>query len=109
MSNPEGEYYLELEGLNYKDAILHTLFIMNQCPINHDKFGKETTLNHIEIRRMHKGGNWQDFEWFIDGIRLCQYLTDKKSIELPELIEPFLVLLIMVFSEIGKYIYSWKE
>lgn len=22
--------------MNYKDAILHTLFIMNQCPINHD-------------------------------------------------------------------------
>ncbi|MGN0426959.1 MAG: hypothetical protein ACI4F0_04070 [Agathobacter sp.] len=40
LSNPENEDYLELEGLQYKDAVLHTLSIMNRCSIDHDTFGK---------------------------------------------------------------------
>lgn len=40
LSNPENYDYIELEGLRYKDAILHTLSIMNRCPVNHDTFDK---------------------------------------------------------------------
>ena len=40
LDNPEIEDYLTLEGLAYKDAILHTLSIMNHYQINHDIFGK---------------------------------------------------------------------
>ena len=46
-------------------------------------------MNHIEIRKVHKGGNWYDFEWFIDGIRLSQYLMEQKNVELPQKVEPF--------------------
>lgn len=46
-------------------------------------------MNHIEIRRIHKDGNWHDFEWFIDGIRFSQYLNDRKAVELPKNVEPF--------------------
>lgn len=47
------------------------------------------TLNNIEIRKVHKGGNWYDFEWFIDGIRLSKYLIDRKNVELPYKVELF--------------------
>lgn len=40
LSNSENNDFLELEGLQHKDAILRTLSIMNSCPINHDTFGK---------------------------------------------------------------------
>lgn len=46
-------------------------------------------MNNIEIRKVHKVGNWYDFEWFIDGIRLSKYLIDRKNIELPHKVEPF--------------------
>lgn len=40
MSNPDNDFYLELECSNYKEAILNTLTEMNVYPINHDEFGK---------------------------------------------------------------------
>lgn len=46
-------------------------------------------MNNIEIKKIHKGGNWYDFEWFIDGIRLSKYLINKKNVELPYKVEPF--------------------
>ena len=46
-------------------------------------------MNNIEIRKVHKVGNWYDFEWFVDGIRLSKYLIDRKNIELPHKVEPF--------------------
>ncbi len=41
IDNPENDDYLELEGLKYKDAILHTMKIMENYSINHDIFGEK--------------------------------------------------------------------
>jgi hypothetical protein len=47
------------------------------------------SLNHIELKRIQKNKNWVDFEWFIDGKKLCEHLDDRKSVELPKNVAPF--------------------
>lgn len=39
-SNPTDEVLIDLEGRNFKDAILHTLHLMNSNIIDVDEFGK---------------------------------------------------------------------
>ena len=46
-------------------------------------------MNHIELKRIQKNKNWVDFEWFIDGKKLCEHLDDRKSVELPKNVTPF--------------------
>ena len=46
----------------------------------------ENHLNHIELKRIQKNKNWNEFEWFIDGKKLCEYLKEKQVVELPEIV-----------------------
>jgi len=41
------------------------------------------------MKKVQKSDNWADYEWFIDGVRLSQYLHDNKNVELPNNVEPF--------------------
>lgn len=47
----------------------------------------ENCLNHIELKKIQKNKNWNDFEWFIDGKKLFEYLNEKQVIELPEIVD----------------------
>lgn len=46
-------------------------------------------MNQLEMKKVQKSTDWTEYEWFIDGVRLSQYLHDNKSVELPEHVEPF--------------------
>ncbi len=46
-------------------------------------------MNHIELKRIQKNKNWNDFEWFIDGKKLCEYLNERKNVDLPKIVTPF--------------------
>lgn len=46
-------------------------------------------MNHIEMKKVSKTDNWNDYEWFIDGIRLSQYISENKCVELSDNVEPF--------------------
>ncbi len=46
----------------------------------------ENHLSHIELNRIQKNKNWNEFEWFIDGKKLCEYLNEKQVVELPEIV-----------------------
>lgn len=35
-------------------------------------------MNQIEVQQVNKNENWTEFEWFIDGIKLSQYLDKNK-------------------------------
>ena len=50
---------------------------------------KGDKMNSIAIKSIAKTDKWTDLEWYIDGIRLSDYLKIKKSIALPENVEPF--------------------
>lgn len=48
-------------------------------------------MNTISVKVISKRDdwNWKDIEWFIDDIRLSMHLADKKTMQLPEIVEPF--------------------
>ena len=46
-------------------------------------------MNRIVMQKVRKNDNWTDFEWFIDDVRLSEYLKQRKVKELPANTEPF--------------------
>lgn len=46
-------------------------------------------MNKIEMKTVQKSEYWTDYEWFIDGVRLSNYLHENKELELPPNVEPF--------------------
>ncbi len=57
-NDPENEEYLCLEEMSRKDAILHTIALMQTLPIDRDEFG-ETLMNAIKPIYAHS--NLKDF------------------------------------------------
>ena len=82
LENQKNNDYLELEGMQQKDAILHTLFIMNAYSLKQNLFGKYLMK---ELRNIYEESELNDF---VRNMRALYKL-------LPELIEreePFCVL-----------------